>query len=213
MPIPSLYSRRINRLFFVQHRSELRFLTSTRWLLFHHLQVLLPLYRITQNKGLVIQKLLLTYDFHRFLQFPVLTNLSFTKKRLLRKKYRTKRNFSKKSFLPFSRIDKVQSNITNKRVLKVDENSPGFPLEENSRPFVQVYLISLLHKKKFQKYYAEVVAAKLILELYFNSFFHPAAEGAVFGERLSKIFIAKLGLLWKMEKINLLEKLEWKIQF
>ena len=52
---------------------------------------------ITQIKGFVFQKLLSAIDFHRSLKYPVLTNLSFTKKRLLRKKFRTKRTFSKKS--------------------------------------------------------------------------------------------------------------------
>ena len=148
MSIPSPYSRRINRLVLFQHRSALRFLISTRWLLIHHLPVLLPLYCITQNKGLVIQKLLSAFDFHRFLQFPAWKIFSFTKKRLLRKKFRTKRTFCKKSFLSFSRTGNVQSNISSMSVLKVDEISPGFPLEENSRPFVQVYLISLLLQKK-----------------------------------------------------------------
>ena len=41
---------------------------------------------ITQNKGFVFQRLLSAIDFHRSLRFPVLTNLRFTRKRLLRKK-------------------------------------------------------------------------------------------------------------------------------
>ena len=129
----------------------MRFLISTRCLLFHHLQVLLPLYRITQNKGLVIQKLLSAFDFYRFLQLQVLTHLSFTKERLLRKKIRTKRNFSKKIFLSFSWTDNVQSSITNMRALKIDEDGPGFPLGECSQPFVQKCLFSLLlNKQRFR---------------------------------------------------------------
>ena len=41
------------------------------------------------------------------LKFPVLTEMSFTKKRLLRKKFRTKRTFSKKSVLSFSGTDQT----------------------------------------------------------------------------------------------------------
>ena len=62
---------------------------------------------ITQIKGFVFQKLSSAFDFHRSLKFPVLTNLSFTKKRLLRKKFRTKRTFSKKSVLSLSGTDET----------------------------------------------------------------------------------------------------------
>ena len=51
---------------------------------------------ITEIKGFVFQKTLSAIDFHRSFKFPVLTNLSSTKKRLLRKKFRTKRTFHKK---------------------------------------------------------------------------------------------------------------------
>ena len=56
--------------------------------------------------------------------------MSFTKKRLLRKNFRSKRTFSKKRILSFSRTVIVQSYITNMRALKIDEDGPGFPLEE-----------------------------------------------------------------------------------
>ena len=59
---------------------------------------------IIQIQGFGLQKLLSAMDFHRSLKYPVLTNLSFTKKRLLRKKFRTKRNFGRQSE-PFSRSD------------------------------------------------------------------------------------------------------------
>ena len=62
---------------------------------------------ITQIKDFVFQKLLSAIDFHRSLQFPVLTNLSFTLKRLLRKKFRTKRTLSRKSVLSLSRTDQT----------------------------------------------------------------------------------------------------------
>ena len=64
-----------------------------------------------------------------------------------------------------------------------------------------------------QNCYAAGVAAKLILELYFTSFFPLAAEGVVFGEWFSQNFIAKLGMLWKMDNDQFAGKLEWKIQF
>ena len=103
---------------------------------------------ITQNKCLQNWKLLSAFDFHRFFRFPVLTILSFTKKRLLRKNFRSKRTSSKKRFLCFSRTDNVQSYITTMRALKIDEDGPGFPLEEYSKHFPQVYLISHLHRKQ-----------------------------------------------------------------
>ena len=60
---------------------------------------------IIQFQGFVFQKLLSAIDFHRSLKYPVLTNLSFSKKRLLRKKFRTKRNFSRQSEPSLSRSD------------------------------------------------------------------------------------------------------------
>ena len=192
----------------------MRFLISTRWLLFHHLQVLLPLYRITQNKGLVIQKLLSAFDFYRFLQFQVLTHLSFTKKRLLRKKIRTNFNFSKKKFLSFSRTDNVQSSMTNMRALKIDEDGPGFPLVECSKPFVQKYLTSLLLNKQRLRIIMRQVAQP---NWYWNGISTP-----FFLQRQKELFsesgFRRLPLQnWeccdKRIMINLLEELVWKIQF
>ena len=106
---------------------------------------------ITQIKCLQNWKLLSAFDFHRFFRFPVLTTLSFTKKRLLRRNFRSKRTFSKKRFLSFSRTDNVQSYITTMRALKIDEVGPGLPLEEYSKHYFQVYLIShLLKKQRFR---------------------------------------------------------------
>ena len=106
---------------------------------------------ITQIKCLQNWKLLSAFASHRFFRFPVLTTLSFTKKRLLRKNFRSKRTSSKKRFPSFSRTDNVQSYITTIRALKTDEDGPGFPLEEYSKHFLQTYSIShLLKKQKFK---------------------------------------------------------------
>ena len=92
------------------------------------------------------------------------------------------------------------------RVLKVDEDSPGFSLEEYPKHFVQVFDLTSTQKAKVHTYYPEVVAAKLILELYFTSPPPSAIKVAVFRERLSKIFIEKLGLLWEMINDQLARK-------
>ena len=141
--------------------------------------------------------------------------MSFTKKRLLRKKFRSKRIFSKKRFLSFSRTDNVQSNITTMRASKFDEDGPGFFLGECSKPFVQVYLFSLL-LKKVQKYYAEVVAARMILKMYFTISLPFLLQRQK--ELFSQSGFRKFSLQYcdwseKLELINLLEKLEWEIQF
>ena len=60
---------------------------------------------IIEIQGFVFQKLLSAIDFHRSFICPVLTNLSFTKKRLLREKFRTKRNFGRQSEPSLSRSD------------------------------------------------------------------------------------------------------------
>ena len=60
---------------------------------------------IIQIQGFIFRKLLSAIDFRRFLKYPVLTNLSFSKKRLLRKKFRTKRNFGRQSEPSLSRSD------------------------------------------------------------------------------------------------------------
>ena len=214
MSIPSPYSRRINRLVFFQHGSELRFLISTPWLLIHHLQVLLPLYRITQNKGLVFQKLLSDFDFYRFLQFPVLTNLSFTKKRLLRKNIRTKRNFSKKSSLPFSRADNVQSSITNMRALKINEVGPGFPLRECSKPFVQKYLILLLfNKQRFRILMRQVAQPKWYWNCISPPFFLQRQKELFSESGFRRFPLRNWECCEKRIMINLLEELVWKVQF
>ena len=214
MSTPSPFSRRINRLVFFQHRSEPRFLISTRWLLIHHLQVLLTLYRITQNKGLVMQKRLSVFDFHRFLQFPVLTNLSFTKKRFPCKILRTKRTFSKKSFLSFSRTDNVQSNITTMRALKFDQDGPGFSLEEYSKAFVQVYLISLLLKKQMFRTVTRQLSQP---NWYWNCISLPfflQRQKELFSENgFQRFSLQNWECCEKRIIINLLEKLEWNIQF
>ena len=169
---------------------------------------------ITQNKGLVIQKLLSAFDFHRFLQFPVLTVLRFTKKRLLREKFRSKRKLSRKNFLSFSRTDNVRSNINTMRALKNDEDGPGFPLEEYSKHFVQVYLISLLlRKQRFRiftrklsqpNWYWTCISLPFFLqrhvELFSESgFWRLSCQNCEYSE--------------KYILINLLEEFEWKIQF
>ena len=59
-----------------------------------------------QIQGFVFQKLLSAIDFHRSLKYLVLTNLTFTKKRLLRKKFRTKRNYAGRVNLLF--LDHIQ---------------------------------------------------------------------------------------------------------
>ena len=61
--------------------------------------------RIIQIQGFVFQKLLSTIDFHRSLKHPVLSNLSFSKKRPLRKKFRTKRKFGRQNEPSLSRSD------------------------------------------------------------------------------------------------------------
>ena len=149
-----------------------------------------------------------------FIQFAVLTNLSSTKKRLLRKKFRTKRTFFKKGFVYFSRTDNVQSNITTMRALKFDEDGPGFPLCECSKPFVQVYLISLLLKK--QRF--RIITRKLSQpNWYWNCIslaFFLQRQKELFSESGFRRFpLQNWECCEKWVMINLLEKLEWKIQF
>ena len=55
----------------------------------------------------VFPKLLSGIDFNGSLKFPILTNLSFTKKRLLRKKFKSKRNFCRQSEPSLSRSDQT----------------------------------------------------------------------------------------------------------
>ena len=59
---------------------------------------------ITQITGFVFQKLSSAIDFHRSLKFPVLTNLSFTKKTTPTQEIQNK-TFSKKSVLSLSGTD------------------------------------------------------------------------------------------------------------
>ena len=61
---------------------------------------------IKHMQGFMFQKLLSAIDFKRSLRFPVLTNLSFTKKRLLRKKFR-KNGTSAKSVTSLSRTERT----------------------------------------------------------------------------------------------------------
>ena len=214
MSTPTPFSQRINRLVFFQHRSELRFLLSTRWLLIHHLQVLLTLYRITQYKGLVIQKRLLVFDSHSFLQFPVLTNLSFTKKWLLRKKFRTKRTFSRKSFLSFSRTDNVQFSITTMRALKFDEDGPGLPLGECVKPFVQKHSISLLlNKQTFKIITGQISQPNWYWNCISLPFSHQRQKELFSESGFRRFSLQNWKRCEKRVMINLLEKLEWKIQF
>ena len=63
----------------------------------------------TQIRVFVFQKLISAIDFHRSLKIPVLTILSFTKKRLLRKEFRTKRKFCQQSEPSYSRSDQRAS--------------------------------------------------------------------------------------------------------
>ena len=93
--------------------------------------------------------------------------------------------------------DNVQSYITTMRALKFDEDGPGNPLEEDPEHFVQVFDITSTQEAHVQIYYPDVVAAKLRLELYFTSPLPSVTEVAVFGERLSTIFIDKTGTLVK----------------
>ena len=79
------------------------------------------------------------------------------------------------------------------RALKFDEDGPGIPLEEYPEHFVQVFDLTSTQEAKVQIYYPDVVAASLRLELYFTSPPRTAIEVAVFGERLSTIFIDKTG--------------------
>ena len=169
---------------------------------------------ITQIKSLQNWKLLSAFDFRRFLQFPVFTILSFTKKRLLRKKFRTKRNFSKKSFLLFSRTDTVQSSITNMRALKFDEVGPGFPLGECSKPFVQKYLILLLFNKQRFRFLMRQVAQP---NWYWNCISPPfflQRQKELFSESGFRRFpLQNWECCEKRIMINLLEELVWKVQF
>ena len=171
------------------------------------------MYRITQNKGLVIQKRSSAFDFYKFIHSPVLTNLSFTKKRLLRKKLRTKRTFSKKSFLSFSRTDNVQSNITTMRALKFDENGPSFPLEENSRPFVQVYLISLLLRKKSSEILHGGCRSQIDIGIVFHFLFFQWQKELFSESGFRRFSLQNWDCCEKWIMINLLEKIEWESQF
>ena len=60
---------------------------------------------IKQIQVFVFQKFLSAIDFHRSFKYLVLTNLKFTKKRLLRKNFRTKRNSGRQSEPSFSRSE------------------------------------------------------------------------------------------------------------
>ena len=93
--------------------------------------------------------------------------------------------------------DNVQSYITTMRALKFDEDGPGIPLEEYPEHFVQLFDLTSTQEANVQIYYPDVVAASLRLELYFTSPLPSATEVAVFGERLSTIFIDKTGTVVK----------------
>ena len=93
--------------------------------------------------------------------------------------------------------DNVQSYITTMRALKFDEDGPGIPLEEYPEHFVQVFDLTSTQEANVQIYYPDVIAASLRLELYFTSPLPSATEVAVFGERLSTIFIDKTGTVVK----------------
>ena len=82
--------------------------------------------------------------------------------------------------------DNVQSYITSMRALKIDEDGLGIPLEEYPELFVQVFDLTSTQKANVQIYYPDVVAASLGL-----------VEVAVFGDRLSTIFIDKTDTVMK----------------
>ena len=80
---------------------------------------------IKNIQGFMFQKLLSAIDFKRSLRFPVLTNLSFTKKRLLRKKFR-KNGTSAKSATSFSNRSNSRF-ISEKKFNSEFRNAPTVP--------------------------------------------------------------------------------------
>ena len=93
--------------------------------------------------------------------------------------------------------DNVQSYITTMRALKFDEDGPGIPLEEYPEYSLQVFDLTSTQETNVQIYYPDVFAASLRLEVYFISPLPSATQVAVFGERLSTIFIDKTGTVVK----------------
>ena len=79
------------------------------------------------------------------------------------------------------------------RALNFDEDGPGIPLEEYPEHFVQVFDLTSTQEANVQIYYPDVLAPSLRLESYFTSPLSSATEVAVFGERLSTIFIDETG--------------------
>ena len=176
---------------------------------------------ITQIKSLQNWKVLSAFDFHRFFRFPVLTIMSFTKKLLLRKNFRSKLTFYKKRFLSFPRTDNVQSYITTIRALKIDENGPGFPLEEYSKHFLQVYLISHLLKKQWFRFLTLKLSQPRNTGIVFHFLFFFSDRRSCFRRTASKKFNCNTGtvlknlkrsICWKnsSERSNLKDTLKWK---
>ena len=89
--------------------------------------------------------------------------------------------------------DDVEPYLTTMRALNFDEDGPGIPLQEYLERFVQVFDLTSTQEANVQIYYRDVVAASLTLELYFTSPLPSATEVTVFGERLSTIFIDRIG--------------------